>query len=591
MHRSPIRFRLILGAVVALAVAPYFVGLDRSSLWDSNEAFYAETPREMIEAGDLVNPQFNYQPRFNKPPLSYWVVVALYKAFGVSVTVERLAIALGGLAMILVAFLLGREVYGFDAGLVAAAALAANPRFLMFSRRILIDVYLAMFMGFVLLFLVLAEKQPSRRRLYLPAMYLSLALAVMTKGPVAVALAGAVYGLYVFAFRGSPIRPRNMMVGVGVLIVAAIVVPWYAAVYSQHGSAHIVAFLLQDNLSRFAQPVWGPARGPFFYLPVILGDLFPWSLFLTTALLSIVANALRRSRFSVSSVLSSVRKGLTRRRHSHPDGEGETESSGRSAALLGIWIVVIVVFFSISRSKEDLYILPIYPAACAIVGGVLAPLFDAGARRKYELPALVVAGTLITLAGGILLYGWRSGGALSELAGCFAIGLIALAGGLVVIGATWLGKTRSAVVGLILTIAAANWVFVIRVLPDYERYKPVWSLCDDIRREAGDEALVGYYRFTAPSMVFYLRRRIFEYYEPAEIIAALSSNRDVYCVLSREDYDDIERSLRVPTYVLASRPRFQVKLRGILERTEFSQVLLVTNRTDRTGRYTGPKDR
>ena len=72
--------------------------VDGSSIWDANEAFYVETPREMLEANDFVNPTFNYLPRFNKPVLSYWIVAAFYQLFGVSVAVQRYAIALGALA-------------------------------------------------------------------------------------------------------------------------------------------------------------------------------------------------------------------------------------------------------------------------------------------------------------------------------------------------------------------------------------------------------------------------------------------------------------------------------------------------------------
>ena len=56
----------------------YFVALGNSAIWDANEAFYVETPREMLEANDFVNPTFNYEPRFNKPVLSYWIVAAVY---------------------------------------------------------------------------------------------------------------------------------------------------------------------------------------------------------------------------------------------------------------------------------------------------------------------------------------------------------------------------------------------------------------------------------------------------------------------------------------------------------------------------------
>ena len=79
---------------------PYFIGLGDSAIWDANEAFYVETPREMIERGDYIFPTFNYEPRLNKPVLSYWIVAGFYKVFGVSVGVQRVPIALGAMVMI-----------------------------------------------------------------------------------------------------------------------------------------------------------------------------------------------------------------------------------------------------------------------------------------------------------------------------------------------------------------------------------------------------------------------------------------------------------------------------------------------------------
>ena len=91
-----------------LAICPYFIDLGGSSIWDANEAFYVETPREMMERGDYVNPRFNYEPRINKPVLSYWIVAGFYHLFGVSVGVERIPIALGGIVLIVTAFFLAR---------------------------------------------------------------------------------------------------------------------------------------------------------------------------------------------------------------------------------------------------------------------------------------------------------------------------------------------------------------------------------------------------------------------------------------------------------------------------------------------------
>src|SRR3712207_5560260 len=102
--------------LLALAILPYFIGLGDSSIWDANEAFYVETPRKMMERGDYVFPTFNYEPRVNKPVLSYWIVAALYKLFGVSVGVQRLGIAGGGMLIIAAALVLGGIVSGGRAG-------------------------------------------------------------------------------------------------------------------------------------------------------------------------------------------------------------------------------------------------------------------------------------------------------------------------------------------------------------------------------------------------------------------------------------------------------------------------------------------
>src|SRR5262244_2859026 len=111
MKNSLTRVQWVLITTLSLTVAPYFVRLGASSLWDANEAFYAETPREMIEARNYINPTFNYHPRLNNPPLSYWVAVPFYKFFGVSKSTGRLPIVLGSLVMIATAYGLGRILF------------------------------------------------------------------------------------------------------------------------------------------------------------------------------------------------------------------------------------------------------------------------------------------------------------------------------------------------------------------------------------------------------------------------------------------------------------------------------------------------
>lgn len=550
MKTSLTRPQWVLILSLAFALLPYVIRLGASSLWDSNEAFYAETPREMLESRDYINPTFDFRPRLNKPPLSYWLVVPFYKLLGVSEAAERLAIVFGAMIMIATAYGLGRLAFSVEAGLLAAIGLAAAPRFLMFSRRIMIDVYLAMFMTLALLMFILAERRPDRRRLFLSLMYAFIGLGVITKGPVAVALPTAALVIYLAVYRQFN-RLRELMLPTGLVIVAAIVLPWYLAIYNQHGWTHIETFILKDNLSRYTQQVWGPSRGFFFYIPVMIGDFFPWSLFLIPCLL-----------FAVRRVWA---------------GNGQPASQARSAVLLAIWMTVIVVFFSLSKSKEDLYILPIYPAAAALVGGPLASFVDSGRPILMRWATLTLA-ALIAVAGAVIFYLFGKGIQPYELAGASLIGCAAFLGGISGTCAALLNRTRPAVLTTALTLAACNWVFVLWTLPDFERFKPVRSACQLIASQARPDALVGYYKTAYPSMVFYLRRPIFEYYEQGEIEAAFASGKEIFCMMTAVEYEAIKERLPTQTRVLASYPIFRVKLKSIIERVELPQVVLISNK-------------
>ncbi|MGA9772945.1 MAG: glycosyltransferase family 39 protein, partial [Blastocatellia bacterium] len=541
--------RAALMIILVIAAAPYFTRLGASSLWDSNEAFYAETPREMIESGDYINPSFNFQPRFNKPPLCYWIVALFYKLFGASESIERLTIALAAMVMIAAAFALGREIFSVEAGLLAAIGLAIAPRFLMFSRRIMIDVYLAMFMSLGLLFFVLAENRSEKRRLYLALMYASVGLGIITKGPVAAVLPAASFVIYL-AINHRLRAWREMMLPAGLFIIACIVLPWYVAVHAEHGWTYIETFILKDNLSRFTEPVWGPRRSLFFYLPVLLSDMFPWSLFLIPLIWQ-----LARGRVN-------------------PKADNAQEKN-KSWMLLFIWVTVIVTFYSLSRNKEDLYILPVYPAAAALVGGFLAR-FIAGEHPGRAVT--VTLGAVIAVAGAVVFYLFGASSGPYGFDGASAIGAVAVLGGLVTVVAAMIRKKFTAILSSALAVIALNWIFVLWTLPGFERFKPVRTFSQIIASRAGEGSLVGYYRIASPSMVFYLRRQVFEYYRQEELEQALSSGKEVYCLIGAQDYESIKQSLPVPTYILASHPMFQVKLKAILDKVEPPRLMLISNK-------------
>jgi len=112
--------------VTALCLVTFFAGLGRSAIGDADEAFYAQSAREMVEQGDWITPHYNYEYRFQKPVFFYWMVAVAYTVAGVSETAARFPSALAGLALALMTWAIGRRWVGASAGVVGGAIVATS---------------------------------------------------------------------------------------------------------------------------------------------------------------------------------------------------------------------------------------------------------------------------------------------------------------------------------------------------------------------------------------------------------------------------------------------------------------------------------
>lgn len=534
-----------------VAVVPYFVDLGGSSIWDANEAFYVETPREMLERGDFIAPTFNYLPRLNKPVLSYWIVGAWYELFGVSVLVQRIPIALAGVTLVVVAFVLGRVLSpNYDVAILAGMGLAAGPRLFMFARRIFIDMYVSMFMALTLMCFALSERYPEKRRGLLIAMYVCVGLGVLTKGPVAIVLPGLAFGVYLLAYRELR-RMREMMIPLGLAIVLAIVTPWYAALYARHGWKYITEFLIAENLERYASGVGSLARGPLFYVPVVFTDSLPLALFLVAAAAAWLPDY-RRNPMRVDV---------------------------RLRTLLWSWIGAIVVFFSFSQTKQDLYVFPITVAVAALGADAVVRALSSepsGSKSWVSRTALTL-GVLLVAAGLAIAALFEASGNVYVLDGIWWLAGVTIAGGLAVL-ATARKRLFAALVCIMATFITLNWLLVAVILPSFERYKPVPPLAEAIERRLDADDVVVHYDVALPSMVFYLRRHIEVYFDREAFLERMRSDDEVFAVLTEDRYAALKSALPNPTCVIDRRPTADVKLRSLLKRQPPPNLLLITNR-------------
>src|SRR5216684_379435 len=159
------RRRLFLGLIVLVWALVYVTSLFQPPLLDDADTVHAEAAREMVVLNDWVTLHINGGFRYlEKAPFMYWAVAASFKVFGVHDWSARLPIALGVLALLLVVYRLGRRIYSEEGGLYSALALATGFGPFIFTRILIPDMAVALWLalGFDFFLTTLEQERPSR---------------------------------------------------------------------------------------------------------------------------------------------------------------------------------------------------------------------------------------------------------------------------------------------------------------------------------------------------------------------------------------------------------------------------------------------
>jgi len=139
-------------------------------------------------------------------------------------------------------------------------------------------------------------------------------------------------------------------------------------------------------------------------------------------------------------------------------------------------------------------------------------------------------------------------------------------------------RPAAAALTLVAAVIAVDWTAVVRVLPEFERYKPVPAFSRELQDRLAPGDVVAHYQVALPSMVFYLRRHVEQSFEAAKFVAAVTSGKTVYAVLSADDYNSLAPEIGARTCIIDRRPTFEVKLRQVLKRQPLPELLLISNR-------------
>jgi 4-amino-4-deoxy-L-arabinose transferase-like glycosyltransferase len=316
--------------IILLFVPLFLFYLGTPSLWDEDESVYAEISRQMILRHDLVGTYFNYEPRFDKPPLNFWINVLFYKTFGMNEFTSRIGSNIFGFLCLILVYFFGKKLFNKKTGIIASLMLGTGLLFFIETHMALIDTALTFFIGLTLYFFYryLSENKPQ----FLMLMGFPLGLGILAKGPVALIITGAIglfFWLFLYFQKMNQPSLWNWHILGGFMLALAICLPWYWAMWSRYGMNFIQSHFGYHMFERFTQPIESHGGGWYYnlyYVVLLFLGFMPWS----------------------ACIPSSLKLALKRRSES-------------SFFFILTWSVIIFAFFTIAQTKLPGYALPLFP--------------------------------------------------------------------------------------------------------------------------------------------------------------------------------------------------------------------------------------
>jgi 4-amino-4-deoxy-L-arabinose transferase-like glycosyltransferase len=391
------RFRSVGTELLMLAVFCIFFFFYRISAYGligADEPRYAQVAREMLARHDWVTPTLWGKPWLEKPALYYWGAILSYKVTGgVSDWAARAGDAVMASLMIFGMYFMLRRIrpqIALDAALITAATTAIFG----FARGADTDMPLATFFTLGMLAWMVWQQEAGGGRqeagnpkAFLALFYFFIGIATLAKGPVAPGLAGLIIILFAAWRRDWKLILRTLRIP-GILIFLATVLPWYVLVQMRNPQ-FFSEFILRQNFARFGTNLYQHHKPIWFYIPVLLGSLLPWSV-------------LAICRFVASMFLQgALTAGLGVEVRDENEYYAELQSLNISRFLI-LWAVVPIIFFTLAQSKLPGYILPAIPAWTILTADYLHRLRDGTRTLNFGVLAGHAALVAFCVAAALL---------------------------------------------------------------------------------------------------------------------------------------------------------------------------------------------
>lgn len=348
MRLALLRFWLF---AVALAL---FINLGAYPLYDADEGRNGEVGREMAATNDYAMPRIDGMPYLDKPIVYFAAEALAMEVLGPTELAARLPAYLFTLFTAALVFWFARRVWAESEALIAAIAFLSMPLTMAFARTVIFDSALTFFMVASTIAFYLAIE--TREKKWTAIAWASMALGVLTKGPVAIAVPLLI--AIPFAIRRK--AARALISIAGVVLFAVIIAPWVWAV-SRVVPDFLHYVLVTETAQRMATKALKRTGPPWYFIPYVLGGALPWCI---PALMS-----WRRERRDEVMIYAAL------------------------------WVLIPFIFFSISQSKRPQYILPVMPAIA-----LLAARFWTTEERRVRIAAQIAAILFLVFGAALLAF-------------------------------------------------------------------------------------------------------------------------------------------------------------------------------------------
>lgn len=470
----------------AFAAFLCFVHLGDFPLLVPDEGRNAEVAREMKLQGSWLVPTYDGATYLDKPAFFFKSVALSLEAFGDTEWAARLPSALSAVLWLLALLGFTLKHYGARTAALAVCVVAATPLFMAFSRIVIFDMMLGLFVTTAILSAHLAGEHSGKRKwqLYLLASLFS-GLATLVKGPVGFLIPLLVMSVY-HVVSGTRREIRSFFSVGPVLVFLGVVLPWFVGLSLECPDFPYYG-IVKESISRFTTPEFRRTQ-PFYYYGIIVSACF----------------------FPFSTVLPYAFWEGVRRRF-------EWQAADR---LFVIWALVVLVFFSLSKSKLPGYILTGVVAMGVLVARVLVLAFE-GEKTAVQIlrRSLVTLGVLALILAIPLLLGtgawmrffdvpWLKTGFAERFMPLFPGTLVALGCTALLAFTAWIMKgSRLAIAGfmvfpLLLVTLNFDWI------PRYAAIKSAKALEGSLPRDLPSDTEFACVACMPHGLPFYLGRKI-----------------------------------------------------------------------------------